>query len=242
MSSSDDEGAPYVYNDPTAPPPEPATPPGATTPLPQEDNPAPLDLPGPPAAPPTDDAPATESAPGHAATVAYPPPPPPPPPSSSYPQTLPYPEPTGSPQQGPTQPGGYPQPAAYGQPQAYGQPVPQLPAGAAAPTPPYATGYPPPPLGYPPPPYTPPGGGGVNVSAIVLTAVSAIGSFCCFFSLPSLVIGIVALTKQHDDPEGSRRWARIGWVVFGVLAAVVVIGVALWFSMVARNSPSYDGY
>jgi hypothetical protein len=39
-----------------------------------------------------------------------------------------------------------------------------------------------------------------------------------------LVLGIIALTKASSDPEDSRRLAKIGWIVFGVGWAVVIVG------------------
>ena len=40
------------------------------------------------------------------------------------------------------------------------------------------------------------------------------------FGLPSLIIGIVALTKAKTEPEETQRLTKIGWIVFGVLAAL----------------------
>jgi|SRR5450631_514608 len=100
-----------------------------------------------------------------------------------------------------------PPPAPYGQ-QAdqYGQPWPgqQYPAyGRQS----YATGLP----------------AEANTSAIVLTILSAL-SLCNFLTVGALVLGIVALTKNSTDPVGSRRLTKIGWIVFAVVWALVIVG------------------
>jgi hypothetical protein len=83
----------------------------------------------------------------------------------------------------------------YGQPQVqqYGQPP------APAYGQPYGTGAP----------------SQTNASAIVLTILSVL-SICLVVPIASLVLGIIALTKNSTDPEGSRRMTKIGWIVFGV--------------------------
>jgi len=45
--------------------------------------------------------------------------------------------------------------------------------------------------------------------------------------IPSLVLGIMALTSNSTDPEGSRRKARTGWIVFGINVAAVIVLVAI---------------
>lgn len=156
-------------------------------------------------------------------------------------------------------PGAYPPPP--GQPPAYGQ----APYGA----PPQPYGAPPQPYGMPaygqtgptgaagdlPNPYAPPGPGQqpsfptgtygrpvtpTNVSAVVLVVVSGLSMLmCCVPLLPALIFGIVALTKNSDDPEGSRKVARWGWIAFGV-GAVVSVLIAGWFF--ASFSGTSSGY
>jgi hypothetical protein len=63
-----------------------------------------------------------------------------------------------------------------------------------------------------------------NVSAIVLTILSAL-SLCNLLTLGSLALGIIALTKSSTDPEGSRRLTRIGWIVFAVVWALVILSI-----------------
>jgi hypothetical protein len=71
-----------------------------------------------------------------------------------------------------------------------------------------------------------------NVSAIVLTTLSAL-SLCNFLTLGSLALGIIALAKGSTDPEGSRRLTRIGWIVFAVVWAVVIVAIVA-LSILAR--------
>ena len=63
-----------------------------------------------------------------------------------------------------------------------------------------------------------------NVSAIVLTVVSVL-SLCNLLTLGSLALGIIALAKRSTDPEGSRRLTRIGWIVFAVVWALLIVSI-----------------
>lgn len=67
-------------------------------------------------------------------------------------------------------------------------------------------------------------------SALVLTILSAVGCLlCCLWFAPSLVFGIVALSRQSSDPASSARITRYGWVSVGVMALLgVLLGVALF--------------
>ena len=57
----------------------------------------------------------------------------------------------------------------------------------------------------------------------MLTVVSGIATvLCCLFGVPSLILGIVALTRQSTDPQGAARLARYGWITFAVIAALAV--------------------
>jgi len=62
-----------------------------------------------------------------------------------------------------------------------------------------------------------------NTSAIILTILSFL-SLCNILAIGSLVLGIMALTKSSTDPEGSRRSAKIGWIVFAVSWVIVIVG------------------
>ena len=78
-----------------------------------------------------------------------------------------------------------------------------------------------PPGSYGPPPAK-------STSAVVLTVLSGIATaLCCLLGLPSLVFGIVALTRQATDPASSARMTRYGWITFGVLIGLGVVAVFL---------------
>lgn len=62
-----------------------------------------------------------------------------------------------------------------------------------------------------------------NTSGLVLTIVSAIAMFTCCFGVFPLIFGIISLSKNATDPVGSRRMSKIGWIVFGVTAAIMLI-------------------
>jgi len=82
-----------------------------------------------------------------------------------------------------------------------------------------------------------------NASAIVLTIVSGIImlSTCFLIGTPSLVFGIMALTSNTNDPAGSRKKARTGWIIFAInVGIVVLLGVAAVALLVANSTPSSD--
>ncbi len=156
--------------------------------------------------------------------------------------------------EGHTDPTGRPVPAPSTPdpvPQAYGRlpPPPQVQPGQ--PTNPYATPAPgaatPPTTGpgsayahpygqvspgmQPPPGYLRAAAPRTNVSAVVLLVVSIITALTCLL-LPGIgaIFAIVALSKNADDPAGSRRIARWGWVAWAVAVAVVIVGVVVLLS------------
>jgi ABC-type multidrug transport system permease subunit len=58
-------------------------------------------------------------------------------------------------------------------------------------------------------------------------------------------MGIVALTKNTTDREGSRRLTKIGWIVFAVTWAVgilLAIGFIVFFFAVLANSSSNTSF
>ena len=76
-----------------------------------------------------------------------------------------------------------------------------------------------------------------NVSAIVLLILSLVLPFTCLLILQPLaaIPAIVALVKNEPDPAGSRRWTRIGWIVFGVLAVLQILVAIAGFALFAAN-------
>jgi amino acid transporter len=80
-----------------------------------------------------------------------------------------------------------------------------------------------------------------NVSAVVLTILSVL-SLCNFLALGSLALGIIALAKRSTDPEGSRRLTRIGWIVFAVVWALVIVSIVafLVFTRVRSSDVPFD--
>ena len=171
------------------------------------------------------------------------------PPTEALPQwTPPYPtagaatppRPAGPPDSVPpppqAPPAAYP-PAAYQTP-TY-QPAQHPAPGPQAYPPPPPSAYPQygvPPVGYAAPQQT-------NVSGLVLTIMSGLLVFSCYFTLiglPSFIIGIIAMTKQNTDWEGSRRLARIGWIVLGSLFALAILAVIAFIVIgVATDTSQY---
>ena len=169
-------------------------------------------------------------------------------------------------------PAAYGQPGAYGEQRAYQDPYAQQPYGQQpapyAPDPyaqqpygqqpaPYASdpyaqqpyGQQPAPYGQPP--YAAPGPYGqparTNGSALALTIISGLATVsCCLLSAPALILGIVALTKQSTDPEGSARMTRYGWIAFAAGFALSLLAIGLFFALGAWGAfddpGPYDGY
>lgn len=82
-----------------------------------------------------------------------------------------------------------------------------------------------------------------NTSALVLTIMSGIVTVsCCLPGIVPLILGIVALTKNATDPEGSRRLTKWGWIAFGVGIALAVIGVIVFFVIGAAGGFDGGGY
>jgi hypothetical protein len=159
----------------------------------------------------------------------------------------------------------YHQPVSEQQPDA-GPPAPydapQPPATFAppqySPAPPYG-GYGPPPQGAPqygPAPYgsygqpagygTPPYGGYPQPTptsgwTIALVVVSGFCVFTGLIGVPSLVLGIIALTKARTDPAEARRLTWIGWLVLGILVALLVVFLVVVVAIAVSSSSGDDG-
>ena len=85
------------------------------------------------------------------------------------------------------------------------------------------------------------------MSAIALTITAGVLSvLCCsLLTLPALILGIVGLSKQSTDPEGSARMTRYGWIAFGVGLLVSILAIIGFFALGAGgyfDDPGpYDG-
>jgi hypothetical protein len=145
-----------------------------------------------------------------------------PPPPAPYGQQPPPPPPYGQQQPGQQYPAYGQQPSPYGQ-----QPGPQYPAYGQQT---YATGQ----------------QTEANGSAIVLTILSGVSILVGnILAIGSLIMGIVALTKNNTDHEGSRKLTKIGWIVFAVTWAVAILaGIALivLFATAISNSDSTTSF
>ena len=146
--------------------------------------------------------------------------------------------------------GQQPPPPGYGQQYPYGQQPPpgygqQNPYGQQPPP-----GYGQQPAYGQPPPYVAPGTYGPpaqsNASALTLTIISGVATLlgCTIFTAPALIFGIVALTKQTNDPAGSARMARNGWIAFGIAMALALLAVVAFVGVGAAgwldDSGSYE--
>ena len=96
-----------------------------------------------------------------------------------------------------------------------------------------------PPPALPPPyayAYAPPRPMGASVIVLViLSAIMTMSGYCCWVGIPSLVMGIVAMTKNSSDPEGADRLTRYGWITFAALFAIGLLAVIGFFAVVALS-------
>ena len=149
-------------------------------------------------------------------------------PFAPQPPTPPVAPPLSNPyaQQPPVQPYGQPPAQPYGLPP-YGQP-PAQPYGQAQ----SAQQYP----VYSQQPYAVAPHTEANGSAIVLTILSGVSLvFCNLLAIASLIFGILALTKNSTDHGGSRRYTKIGWIVFAVCWAIAVLGLIAYIIFIATS-------
>lgn len=206
------EPQPAPYSDPTAP---------SWT--------EPASPPPPPAAP----APGYETpqAPGPQAPPAYP--------YGAQPEA---PTPYGPPASGQAYGAGYPAPAPqYPSQDQYQQQYQQGQPGYGQP----AYGQTPADYGYPPPGVSAYAPSQTNGSALALTIVSGLAIVSCFgilHGIVGIIFGIIALTKQSSDPEGSRRVAKTGWIVLGVLVVLSLIITGVWIAIAASQGDFSSTY
>lgn len=100
-----------------------------------------------------------------------------------------------------------------------------------------------PPYGTPPPAYYAQAPSQSNTSALVLTILSGIGVFaCCGVTIVSLILGIIAITKQSTDPEQSAKLAKWGWIAFAVGLVLAVLGTIAYFGFMIALTPGLSGY
>jgi hypothetical protein len=177
------------------------------------------------------------------------------PPAEAAPPSAPQP-PFSPPQQPPPHPPYGQQPPQQPPPYPpYGQQPPQQPPYGAQPgygqQPPYGPGgyYPGQPFpGYPQPPgYATPAYGGYPQptptpgSTIALVVVSGILTLSCLFGIPSLVIGIVALTKVNTNIAETRRLTRIGWITLAVIGGIAIIAAIVLIAVaISQDSSNSD--
>lgn len=128
-------------------------------------------------------------------------------------------------------------------------PPPYGPAGYAGSYGPGYAGYGwgPPPAGYGwgPPGYPYPPRPGPSGSTIALTIVAALLTMSCYFTiagLPSLVMAILALVRNDQDPEGARRLTRNGWIVMGVVSVVILILIVVFAAVLFSVSATETGF
>jgi len=70
-----------------------------------------------------------------------------------------------------------------------------------------------------------------------LTIVSALSTVTtCVIGIPSLIFGIMALSSNNTDPVGSRKKAKIGWIIYAINLGLIVLAVVAIVAIVIANS------
>lgn len=99
--------------------------------------------------------------------------------------------------------------------------LPMAPPGAGAPPYPYAA------------PVRP-----VPASPIVLVILSALATmsvYCCIIGIPSLTLGIIALTKNSTEPDEADRMTRYGWICFAATTAFHILAAIGFVALIALS-------
>ncbi|UTT66478.1 hypothetical protein NMQ01_01825 [Janibacter sp. CX7] len=60
---------------------------------------------------------------------------------------------------------------------------------------------------------------------VILSALATMSVYCCIIGIPSLTLGIIALTKNSSEPDEADRMTRYGWICFAATTAVHILGV-----------------
>ncbi len=149
--------------------------------------------------------------------------------------------PYGKQQEQAVDPRSFPPPQVYGQPappaaNPYGRPAPYGAPAMHGPPAPYPGYGPPPPAygGYPQPAPTP----GSTIALVVVSGFFVLGGL---IGVPSLVIGIVALTRARTQPDEAKRLTWIGWLVLGILLTLLVVVIVIGIAVAASTSGSDGG-
>lgn len=117
-------------------------------------------------------------------------------------------------------------PLPYPQQQPQQPPTTQLPMaappGAGAP-PPYAYATPVRPV-----PASP-------IVLVILSALATMSVYCCIIGIPSLTLGIIALTKNSSEPDEADRMTRYGWICFAATTAVHILAAIGFVVLIALS-------
>jgi hypothetical protein len=69
---------------------------------------------------------------------------------------------------------------------------------------------------------------GPSASTIVLTVVSALLTMTCYgalVGLAPLILAIIALVKNDQEPQSAKNLTKIGWIVFGAGMGLLALGI-----------------
>lgn len=89
-------------------------------------------------------------------------------------------------------------------------------------------------------PYAPPAAA-APTSSIVLLIVSGLSVITGILFVPGVVgviLGSIALSRAREDPARARRLTRTGWIVYGVVAALFLIGFVVLIVVLAASLPA----
>lgn len=70
--------------------------------------------------------------------------------------------------------------------------------------------------------------GPLQTSAILLIVFG----FLCGGTLPA-IFGIIAIVQLDSDPYSAQKMTKIGWIIFWVTLGLIILGIVLYFLLIA---------
>jgi hypothetical protein len=61
------------------------------------------------------------------------------------------------------------------------------------------------------------------------------------FAAP-VVLSILGVARAGRDREGARRLTKIGWIIFGIIAVLVIAGITALIAWAASQGSSSSGF
>lgn len=70
---------------------------------------------------------------------------------------------------------------------------------------------------------------------VILSALATMSVYCCIIGIPSLTLGIIALTKNSSEPDEADRMTRYGWICFAATTAFHILAAIGFVVLIALS-------